>query len=94
MKKYNGKEIFEMLYDEIITEDQCLKVIHPEEENHYILRNRIGHFDEYELLSNLLYKPYNFEIVNQKRTEMKLLKLNKEKKIKELEKELKKLKEV
>lgn len=93
MKKLNGKELFELLYDDKITEEQCIEVIHPQESDHYILRQGyLNKFDEWDLLTNLLYKEYKFVIRNQKRVENYLKERNRKKKIQELEEQLERLK--
>ena len=89
----NGKELFAMLYDEKIEEDECIKVIHPEEEDHYILRQRhLNKFDDYELLGCLLFQEYKFVIRKQKRVEKYLEKRDKARRIEKLERELSRLK--
>ena len=56
MKKMNAKELFELLYDEKISDEECIEVIHPAEEDHFILRDGcLKKFDEYELLGCLLF---------------------------------------
>ena len=93
MKKLNGEELFELLYDDKITEEQCIEVIHPQETDHYILRQGcLNKFDEWDLLTNLLYKEYKFVIRNQKRVENYLKERNRKKKIQELEEQLERLK--
>lgn len=93
MKKLNGKELFELLYDGKISEEQCIEVIHPQEQDHYILRQGFSNnFDEWDLLTNLLYKEYKFVIRNQKRVENYLKEKNRKKKIQELEEQLERLK--
>ena len=93
MIKMNGIELFTKLYNDEITDDECIKVIHPAESDHYILRTGCTkRFDTYELLSCLLYQEYKFEIKNQSKVETYLEKKNKQKRIAQLEKELQKLK--
>lgn len=65
MKIYNSKEIFAMLYDDEISEYDCIEVVHPQEESHYLFRNSWGNFEYKELISCLLFKEYKFRIVNQ-----------------------------
>lgn len=91
----NGIELFTKLYNEEITDEECIKVIHPEEKDHYILRegNRRGNFDEYDLLSCLLFKEYKFEIKNQNKVELYLENKHKKEKIARLEKEIQRLKD-
>lgn len=90
----NGIELFTKLYNDEITDDECIKVIHPEERDHYILRQWCTkRFDTYELLTSLLYQEYKFEIKNQSKVEAYLEKKNKQQRIEKLEKELQKLKE-
>lgn len=89
----NGIELFTKLYNGEITNDECIKVIHPEERDHYILRQGCTkRFDDYELLSCLLYTEYKFEIKNQSKVEAYLKNKNKQQRIEKLEKELQKLK--
>lgn len=93
MKLLNGKELFELLYDDKITEEQCIEVIHPQETDHYILRQGcLNKFDEWDLLTNLLYKEYKFVIRNQKRVVNKLNEKKKNEIIADLERRLAKLK--
>lgn len=95
MKKLNAKELFELLYDEKITEDECIEVLHPEEKDHFILRNSYwNEFDKDELFGCLLFKEYKFAVRNQKKIEKYLEKKDKEEKIAKLEKELERLKNV
>lgn len=91
----NGIELFTKLYNEEITDEECIKVIHPEEKEHYILRerNRRGNFDEYDLLGCLLFKEYKFEIKNQSKVELYLEDKHKKEKIARLEKEIQRLKD-
>jgi len=93
MKIYNAKEIFAMLYDGAITEDDCIEVVHPEEEYHYLFRNDWGSFDEEDLIGCLLFKEYKFKIVNQKEAEKLKFNQEKQERIEKLERELAKLKE-
>lgn len=93
MKELNGKELFELLYERKINEDECIEVIHPEEKDHFILRKScLNKFDEYDLLGCLLYQEYKFVIRKQEKIEEYLEKRDKERKIERLEKELSKLK--
>ena len=93
MKKMNAKELFELLYDEKISDEECIEVIHPAEEDHFILRDGcLKKFDEYELLGCLLFKEYKFAIRNQNKVEKHLEEKDKAKKIERLEKELSRLK--
>ena len=95
MKKLNAKELFELLYDEKITEDECIEVLHPEEEDHFILRDGSwNEFDNNELFGCLLFKEYKFAVRNQNKIEKYLEKKDKEEKIAKLEKELERLKNV
>lgn len=91
----NGKELFEKIYNNEIGENDCIEVIHPEEENHYIFRKNYGDkgFDHYELMTALLYKEYKFVFQNQELIKKKLKKLEIEELIKAKEKELKELQE-
>ena len=88
----NGIELFTMLYNGEITEEQCIEVIHEKEQDHYIMRNKIGNFDEYELMGCLLFKEYKFKVVNQAKIEKKLAEKNKQQRIEQLESELARLK--
>ena len=88
MKIYNAKEIFAMLYDRAISEDDCIEIVHPEEQNHYLFRNSYGDFDEDDLIGCLLFKEYKFRIVNQQRAKKKVFEDEKQEKIERLEKEL------
>ncbi len=88
----NAIEIFTMLYNDEITEKQCIEVIHEQEQDHYLMRNRLGNFDEYELMCCLLFKEYKFKVVNQATVEKKLAEKNKQDRIKQLESELARLK--
>ena len=94
-----GKEIFEMLYDGKIANNECIEVICEDEENHFILRgvcsiieDEYYDFDYDELLDALLFKDYKFKIIKQKEAYKRLEEQEKEEKIRELEKQLKKLK--
>ena len=91
----NGIELFTKLYNGEITNKECIKVIHPEEEDHYILRKGYGrrNFDEYDLLGCLLFKEYKFEIKNQNKVELYLEDKHKKEKIARLEKEIQRLKD-
>lgn len=91
-KVYNAKEMFEMIYDNKINKEDCIEVVHPEEDMHYLYRNDYGEFDEQELIGCLLFKEYKFKIVNQKKAEQKELERDKKERIKKLEKEIAKLK--
>lgn len=91
-KIYNAKEMFDMIYDNKINKEDCIEVVHAEEDMHYLYRNDYGEFDEQELIECLLFKEYKFKIVNQKEAEQKELERDKEKRINELEKEIAKLK--
>ena len=85
----NGKEMFAMLYDDKVGEDECIKVIHPEEKDHYLLRDRMyGDFDEYELYGCLMFPEYKFEVKKQKQVEAYLEKRDRKQKIERLKKEL------
>ena len=94
----NGEEIFNLLYDGKIKQDECIEVIHDEEEgNHFILRykygnNNYGDFDEYELISCLLFKEYKFKIIKQDEAHRRLEQQKKQEEIERLEKRLKELK--
>lgn len=93
MNLYTAKEIFNMLYDNKISQEDCIEVVHPEEENHYLLRRGWSNdFNKDDLFGCLLFKEYKFRIVNQKEAEIKISKKQKGKRIKELERELEKLK--
>lgn len=91
----NGIELFTKLYNQEIELDDCIEVIHPKEENHYIFRKDYGdkEFDYYELMTTLLYKEYKFTFQNQETIKKKLKKLEIEELIKIKEKELKELQE-
>ena len=59
----NAKEIFNLLYDGQIKNDECIEVIYDGEVNHFILRYNHGNdnysdFDSTELMSCLLFKEY------------------------------------
>lgn len=93
MKKMNGKELFELLYEDKISDEECIEVIHPEEEDHFILRyGCLKKFDEYDLLSCLLFQEYKFVIRKQDKVEKYLEKRDRARRIEKLEKELSKLK--
>ena len=87
----NGKEIFAMIYDDEISTEECIKIIHPDAE-FYLLRDKFGEFDKKELMMSLLFKEYNFEIVNQQEVEVMLAEKQKQERIKQLEAELERLK--
>lgn len=96
-----GKEIFEMLYDGKIANNECIEFTYEDDEegNHFILRDVYNlekdlyyDFDYKRLLTCLLYKGYTFKIVKQKEAMEILEKYGKEKKINELEEQLKFLK--
>lgn len=62
-------------------------------EDHYLLRRGWSNdFNKDDLFGCLLFKEYKFKIVNQKEAEIKISKKQKRKRIKELERELEKLK--
>lgn len=42
----NAIELFKKIYNEEIKEDECIEVLHPEEENYYLLRDKYKRFDE------------------------------------------------
>lgn len=94
----NAKEIFRMLYDNEIKNDECIEVICEGEKNHFILRYNYGNsnygnfFDNNELMSCLLFKEYNFKIIKQDDAIRRLDDERKEDRINQLENELKKLK--
>ena len=88
----NGKELFNKIYDNKIKEDECIQVLHPKEENHYLMRNNNGEFDKNELIRCLLFKDYTFEIVNQEDATKTLDEMAKQEEIKRLEERLKELK--
>lgn len=90
----NGIELFTKLYNDEITDEECIKVIHPEETDHYILRKScLKKFDEYDLLGCLLFKEYKFEIKNQSKVELYLEKKQRKERIERLEREIQRLKE-
>ena len=89
----NAIELFKKIYNEEIKEDECIEVLHPEEENYYLLRDNYKRFDEQDLISWLLFKEYKFKIVNQDEVQKKLDKAQKEEKIEDLKKQLKELEE-
>lgn len=94
---YNGKEMFEMIYDGKIKNDECIQVIHKDfEREFFILRynygnNNYGDFDDKELCQHLLFKEYNFKIVKQDDAYTILEKQQKQEKIERLKRELSKL---
>lgn len=88
----NAIELFTMLYNGEISEEECIEVIHKEEQDHYIMRDKFGNLDEYELINCLLFKEYKFKVVNQAKVEKKLAEKNKAKRIEQLEAELARLK--
>ena len=90
-KNYNGKEIFEMLYDNEINDSECIEVIHPDEVNHFIFRNENNQFDRFDLINCLLFKEYQFKIVDQKNAEKKILDIERKNRISNLKKELEEL---
>ena len=93
MKEMNAKELFELLYEEKISDEECIEVLHPEEKDHFLLRKGcLKKFDKYDLLGCLLFKEYKFAIKNQEEVEKYLEKRDKARKIERLEKELSKLK--
>lgn len=93
MKLYNAKEIFSMLYENEISQEDCIEAVHPEEENHYLFRREwSNNFDQADLLGCLLFKEYKFRIVNQEKAKKIMLKKDKKNRIESLERELKKLK--
>ncbi len=87
----NAIEIFTMLYNDEISKEECIEVFYQEESVHYLLRNRFGEFDRDELIRNLLFKEYNFKIVNQKEIETMLAEKQKQDRISQLEAELARL---
>ena len=89
----NAIELFEKIYNEELKEDECIEILHPEEKNHYILRDKFKSFDRQELISCLMFKEYKFKIVNQEEVMKKLEKQKKLQRIEELKKELKELEE-
>ncbi|HAV90184.1 MAG TPA: hypothetical protein DCW44_02785 [Eubacterium sp.] len=93
MKLYDAKEIFNMLYEDKIDQEDCIEAVHPEEENHYLFRREwSNNFDQADLLGCLLFKEYKFRIVNQEKAKKIVLEKDKKNRIESLERELKKLK--
>lgn len=90
----NGIELFEKLYNDEIGEAQCIYVKHPDEEpnQHFILRNLWGKFDNEELLRNLLFKEYTFELKNQQEIKKILKEKERKEEITRLEQKLERLK--
>ena len=88
----NGKELFEKIYDDKIDIEDCIQVMHPQENNHYLMRDNNGNFDTKELIRCLLFKDYTFEIVNQQEAQDKLNKIARLNEIERLEARLKELK--
>ncbi len=89
----NGKELFEKIYDDIINVEDCIQVIHPQEDHHYIMRNSNGCFDANELMRCLLFKEYTFRIVNQQEAQNELNNMARLDEIARLEERLKELKD-
>lgn len=89
----NAIELFKKIYNEEIKEDECIEVLHPEEENYYLLRDECKRFDERDLISCLLFKEYKFKIVNQDEAQKKLDKADRLQKIENLKEQLKELEE-
>lgn len=90
----NGKELFEKIYDDIIDIEDCIQVIHPSEENHYLMRDNNGNFDMKELIRCLLFKDYTFEIVKQQEAQDELKEIARLDEIARLESKLEELKKV
>lgn len=88
----NGKELFSIIYDDNINEDECIQVLHPQEQNHYLVRDINGEFDKDELFGCLLFKEYTFKIVNQQEAIETLNEIARLNEIERLEKRLKELK--
>lgn len=88
----NGKEIFEMLYNDDITEDQCIAYTKDNENWDYILRDKNGNFNMVDLISKLLFKGNAFKILNQLEVESIIAEKQKQDRIKQLEAELERLK--
>lgn len=88
-----GEEIFSKIYNQELDQDECIKILNSYENRYaYIFRLDSGNFDFYELMQILLIKDYKFEIVNQDVAEEELRRLERKRRIKQLEKELKELK--
>ena len=87
----NGKEIFEMIYDGQISDEDCLEVIYEGNTEHYLLKNSNGYFDDYDLITDLLFKEYSFKVVNQAEIESKIAEKQKQDRISQLETELARL---
>ena len=88
----NGKEIFTMIYDGQISDEECLEVIVEEGIKHYLLKDSSGKFDEHNLLNDLLQKDYSFKVVNQAEVEREIAEKQKQERISQLETELARLK--
>lgn len=88
----NGKEMFNKIYDGELKEDECIQVLHPQEENHYLMRNANGDFDKNELFRCLLFKDYKFDIIKQEDAIKTLKEKSKQEEIERLEARLKELK--
>ena len=93
MKLYDAKEIFNMLYENEISQEDCIEVVHPEEENHYLFRKEwSNNFNLEDLLGCLLFKEYKFRVVNQEKAKDMVNDKLRKKRIKDLERELEILK--
>lgn len=87
----NGKEIFEMIYDSQISDEECLEVIYEGNTEHYLLKDSNGYFDDDDLITDLLFKKYSFKVVNQAEIESKIAEKQKQDRISQLETELARL---
>ena len=88
----NGKEMFNKIYDDEVNIEDCIQVMHPQEQNHYLIRNTNGEFDKNELIRCLLFKEYTFKTINQEQALKNLDKIAKQNEIERLEARLKELK--
>ena len=93
MKLYDAKEIFNMLYENEISQEDCIEVVHPEEEDHYLFRREwSNNFNQEDLLSCLLFKEYKFRVVNQEEAKKVVKEKERKNRIERLERELEILK--
>lgn len=91
----NGLEIFEMLYNDEISKEECIIYTTDESEAtenwQFLLRDKNGNFNLEEVVEKLLNKKYNFKVANQKKIEEMMTVIKKQARIEELREELDRL---
>lgn len=92
----NAIEIFTMLYNNEISEEECIAYTKDDDIDtdnwEYVLRDKNGRFNMLDLVDKLLNNEYKFMISNQSSIETILAEQQKQNRISQLEAELKRLK--